>query len=124
MTKAHVGPTPRSGKEKKVALMELTCPLESNADQAHRRKTLKYTDLEISLTELGYQVYLTPFEIGSSGHINKRNKENIKATLSKFGIRLKVDTIKKLSKISLICTMAIFHAYQCQEWASPPLLRP
>ena len=98
--------------------------LEYNIANAHKRKTLKYTQMEISLKEKGYQVYLVPFEIGSSGHISKGNKQNIASTASKFGIKIKAETMKKLSKISLICTMAIFHAYQCKEWVSPPLLGP
>ena len=34
-----------------IALLELTCPLESNVESAHKMKQAKYTQLELSLNE-------------------------------------------------------------------------
>ena len=112
-------------KEKKIIIMELTCPLvEYNVDQAHKDKAAKYTPLELSLKERGYKVQLVPFEIGSSGHITKQIRIRIQDTLKVFNIKLKPQIITNLAKISLICTMSIFHAYQTSEWIKTHLLEP
>ena len=111
-------------KEKKIALMELTCPLEQNVDKANAYKTTTYTPLQLSLEEKGFQVELLPFEIGSSGHITNHNKKGIENILRKFGIKLKPHIFTNLSKISLLCTMSIFYAYQTSDWVDPPLLEP
>jgi hypothetical protein len=111
-------------KEKKIALLELTCPLERNIEKANNTKKTKYTELEISLQDKGFKVYLTPFEVGSSGHISNRNIKNIENISKLFKIKIKKSLFQDLSKISLLCTMSIFHAYQEKEWASPPLLSP
>ena len=55
-------------------MMELTCPLQYNVNQAQQDKAVKYTPLKLSLIENGYKVQLVQFEIGSSGHITKHNK--------------------------------------------------
>jgi hypothetical protein len=108
----------------KMALIELTIPLERNAEKSHDRKNLAYTELQIPLQEKGYQCFLTPFEVGSSGHITRKNKYIMENTLRKFSIRTKKNLFTNLAKISLLCTMSIFHAYQVKEWVSPPLLSP
>ena len=95
--------------------MELICPLEYNLNQAHKEKAAKYTPLELSLIEKGYKVQLAAFEIGSSGHITKQNKSRIQDTLKLFGIKLKPQVITNLAKISLVCTMSIFDAYNTIE---------
>ena len=112
----------RSSKE--IALLELTCPLPSNAEKAYFRKLTTYSQLEISLQEKEYRVYLVPFEVCSNGNINKRNKMNLSNVLSKFKIRLKSKIFTNISQISLLCTMSVFHAYQTQDWGDPPLLSP
>ena len=109
---------------KKIALIELTIPLQRNTEKAHARKTLAYTELQIALQEKGYQCILTPFEVGSSGHITRKNKLTLENTLRKFNIRIKKGTFVNMAKISLLCTMSIFYAYQVKEWVSPPLLSP
>ena len=95
--------------------MEITCPLEHNVDQAHKEIAAKHTPLELGLIEKVFKVSLVPFEIGSSGHIPKQNKARIQETLKIFNIKLKPQILTNLSKISLICTMSIFNAYQTSE---------
>ena len=111
-------------KEKKIAILELTCPLEHNITKANTYKTTTYTPLQLSLEERGFKVELLPFEIGSAGHITNHNKKGIDNTLKMFGIKLKTNILTNLSKISLLCTMSIFYAYQTCEWVDPPLLEP
>ena len=112
----------RSNKE--IALMELTCSLPHLTQAATKRKTTHYTQLEISLIEEGYTVYLVPFEVCSNGHITKRNNTNINNVLKKFNIKLKRKTFFNLSKIALLCRMSVFHAYKVTDWVNPPLLSP
>ena len=111
-------------KKKVIALLELTVPLPRNTQAANTRKVNTYTPLEIALRERGYKVHLVPFEICSNGHVSKRNKQNIENVLRKFNMRLKVKLLKDLSQISLLCTMAVFYAYQVTDWVDPPLLSP
>ena len=110
--------------EKKIALMELTCCLQRNTENAQNRKKLAYTDLQLALIDKGYNVILTPFEVGSSGHITKQNKTQIEMTLKMFNIRIRKNLFKHLSQISLLATMSVFYAYQVKEWVSPPFLSP
>ena len=55
--------------DKKIAVMELTCPLPQNVVKAHDKKTLKYTQMKIDLIDKGYKTSLVPFEVISNGHI-------------------------------------------------------
>ncbi len=68
--------------------------------------------------------FLPPFEVSSLGDITSGNKKRIEATVRKFNIKLKKQVCTDLAKISLLCTMAIFHSYQTTEWVNPPLLGP
>ena len=111
-------------RERRIALLELTCPLENNNRKAHDKKELKYTQLQIDLEEKGFQVQLVPFEVGSSGHITNHTRKSLEDVLKKYSIRMKPQVVQNLAKISLLCTMSIFHAYQTIEWVSPPLLEP
>ena len=71
---------------KKVALLELTCSLPGSLDKAHSVKNTRYTQLSVDLEEKGYQVFLMPFEVMSSGHIAKPCKLNILNTLRQFNV--------------------------------------
>ena len=110
---------------KHVYLLELTCSFERNILAAHQRKSTKYTSLKNDIESAGYSCFLIPFEIGSRGHITRGNRINIVNTF----IQNKINTnahkcIKQLSKISLLCSFSIFHAYQQPSWRSPPFLTP
>ena len=74
---------------KKIALLELTCCFESNEESANSRKTTTYRDLKSDLEEKGFQVSLVPFEVGSRGNINNRNKSAITQILKDFGFKVK-----------------------------------
>jgi mRNA degradation ribonuclease J1/J2 len=110
--------------KKEISLIKLTCSLPNLTHAATKRKTTHYTQLEIALIEKGYTVYLVPFEVCSNGHITKKNNTNIDNVLKKFRIRLTRKTYLNLSKIALLCTMSVFHAFQVTDWVNPPLLSP
>ena len=108
---------------KLITLMELTCCLEQNVEKAQIRKTNTYTYLKNDLEDKGFTVDLVPFEIGSRGHVSKTNIHNLINVFVKNNIKTNVLRMNKtLGKITLLCTFAIFHAYQQPTWLSPPLL--
>ena len=111
-------------KRKIIALLELTCSLPGSASKAHIMKDKKYTELALDLEEKGFQVFLVPFEVLSSGHITKQCKDSLQNTLQLFNIRVKKTLNENLGKIALLCTMSVVHAFQVKEWVSPPLLAP
>ena len=56
---------------------------------------------------------------------NMKNIEKYWKILKQI-IKIKAEQLlfKQLSKIALLSTFSIFHAYQTKEWVSPPLLKP
>ena len=115
-----------SRSTKTIALLELTCPLDRNLHKAHSYKVDKYTDLESDLRAKSWKVHLVPFEVSSRGQILKHTKTHIFNTLKVFNIKFRTHQklTKNLSKISLLCTFAVFHAFQTKEWIDPPFLKP
>ena len=110
---------------KSVYLLELTCSFERNIQAAHQRKTTKYTSLKSDIEDAGYTCFLIPFEIGSRGHVTRTNRSNLILTFVQNKINSNaLKCIKQLSKISLLCSFSIFHAYKEPSWRSPPLLSP
>ena len=111
--------------DKKIVLFELTVSFEKNADSANSRKTLSYLDLTADLKKRGWSAECVPFEIGSRGHINNRNKTSISNVFKKHKIKFNKKTLfQNLSKISLLCSFSIFQAHCQPVWQSPPLLQP
>ena len=112
-------------KEKKIVLFEFTVSFEKNADSADARKTRSYIDLTSDLKKNGWSAENIPFEIGSRGHINKRNKTSIESTMKNHNISIhKKLFLQSISKISLLCSFAIFQAHCQPSWQSPPYLHP
>ena len=110
---------------KSVYLLELTCSFERNILAAHQRKSTKYIPLKSDIESEGYTCTLIPFEIGSRGHVTSINRSNILNTFIQHNINTNVRRCnKELSKISLLCSFSIFHAYQQPSWKSPPFLSP
>ena len=115
-----------SRQSKTIALLELTCPLERNLAKANEFKNDKYASMQGDLEEKGWKVHLVPFEVSSRGQILKHTQISILTTLKHFHVKIPTQQkfFKNLSKISLLCTFSIFHAYQTKEWVDPALLRP
>jgi hypothetical protein len=98
--------------QKQISLFELTVSFEKNADAANARKTLSYLDLTSDLTKRDWTAQCVPFEIGSRGHINNRNKTSISNIMKKHNIKIHKKTrFQNISKISLLCSFAIFQAH-------------
>ena len=111
--------------EKKIVLFELTVSFEKNAESANLRKTRRYMDLTSDLIKKGWAAENIPFEIGSRGFIDNRNKTSIYNVMKKHNINIqKKSFIQHISKISLLCSFAIFQAHCQPSWQSPPYLHP
>ena len=105
--------------EKKICLLELTCSFERNAEAANLRKTLKYTTLKSDLEERGFQCFL----VGSRGQIRKASKSHIFNIFLTMNITASpYQCVKNMSKLSLLSSYTIFHAYTQPSWRDPPFL--
>ena len=102
---------------KKLTLIELSVPFETNVTKAHNYKESKYAHLVTDLESKGYKVKLHAIEIGSRGHITPQNKTRLKSILKEFGkpitFKLFRDTISKLSVIS---SVTIYYAKDNPKW--------
>ena len=111
--------------KKEIELLELTCSFEKNIEMAHLRKAKKYHDLKIDLEGVGWKVHLIPFEVGSRGQITKRNKDALINVFKRNHIKVRNNQLfKDLSKISLLCSYAVFQAHCVPTWRDPPYLHP
>ena len=98
--------------DKTICLLELTCSFERNAEAANLRKSIRYTSLKNDLEDIGYKCFLVPFEVGSRGHIQKSTKSNLFSIFKTMKISSNFNQcLKNMSKISLLASFTIFHAY-------------
>ena len=112
-------------KEQRIQILELTCSFETNIEAAYHRKYKNYTDLKLDLEKAGWKVNLYPFEVGSRGHVTKRNKNTIMKTAKLINNNIKHrNLISELSKISLLCSFSVYQAHSQPTWQSPPFLHP
>ena len=113
--------------EKKIMLLELTCPFDSSArsfKSAEDRKTDRYERLTLDLQGLGYTALNTPLEIGSRGVITARNHMVLASVASMCGIRDLKNFRKTLGKISLLASHRIYMARASSEWTSGEFIKP
>ena len=106
-------------------MYELTVSYERNVDDANVRKTNRYAGLEADIEANGFKCSTVCFEIGQRGHINNRNKVALGGFLRLTKSKTKFRTFyQKISKISLLCSFAIYCARDEPEWVSPRFLSP
>ena len=112
-----------SRHEKTICLLELTCSFERNAQAANLRKSTRYANLKTDLEDAGYKCMLVPFEIGSRGYVSKETRASIVNIFAYMKIAANpFHCIKKMSKLSLLSSYTIFHAYTQPTWRDPPFL--
>ena len=89
-------------------MVELTCPWDTDAKRAEERKTARYADLKDELNNQGWDCGLYLIKIGARGHIVKSVKDRLRSLFRAWaGIG---QMIKDVSRISLVCSFAIFQA--------------
>ena len=110
----------------RIALVELTCPWDTDAKKAEERKTARYADLREELSNQGWDCSLYLIEVGARGHIVKSVKDRLRSLFRAWlpaGHRSGIgQMIKDVSRISLVCSFAIFQARNDPVWFSPRLV--
>jgi hypothetical protein len=110
----------------RIALVELTCPWDTNAKRAKERKTTRYADIKTALSNEGWDCSLYMIEVGARGHIIKSVKDHLLLLLWAWvpaGHRSGIGQIMKdVSRISFVCSFAIFQARNDHVWFSPRLV--
>jgi hypothetical protein len=61
----------------RIALVELTCPWDTDAKRAEERKTARYADLKEELSNHEWDCSLYLIEVGAWGHIVKSVKDRL-----------------------------------------------
>jgi hypothetical protein len=61
----------------RIALVELTCPWDTDAKRAEERKTTRYADLKNALSNEGWDCSLYLIKVGVRGHIVKSVKDSL-----------------------------------------------
>ena len=110
-----------------VYLYELSVSYErkENTENAHSRKNNRYAPLVADIEARGFKCSCVCFEIGSRGYINNRNKVALGGLLRLMKSKVKFRTFyQQISKISLLCSFAIYCARNEPEWTSPRFLSP
>ena len=100
-----------------LTIVELTVPFETNLDDAHTRKTDKYSGLVQDIREKGYTVSFFAVEVGVRGLVSRDNKHRQKQILKKSGsLTRPPDLFQSLSKHAVLSSFTIFYARKQQSW--------
>jgi hypothetical protein len=110
----------------RIALVELTCPWDTDANRAEERKTARYADLKTALSNEGWDCSPYLIEIGVQGHILKSVMVHLWSLFRAWvpaDHRLGIgQMMNDISRISLVCSFAIFQALNDPVWFSPSLV--
>jgi len=102
---------------KRLSIIELTVPFETNLDSAKTRKTDKYSSLCSDIRASGYTVDFWTLEIGSRGYVNKTNLSTIKTLEKIFNYDVKAKCISvSLSKLALLGSYSIYNSRKEPVW--------
>ena len=110
----------------RIALVELTCPWDTDAKRAEERKASRYAGLKTALSNEGWDCSLYMIEVGARGHILKSVKDRLRSLFRAWvpaGHRSGIaQMMKDVSRISLVCSFSIFQARNDPVWFSPRLV--
>jgi hypothetical protein len=109
----------------RIALVKLTCPWYTDAKRAEEYKTARYADLKEVLSNQGWDCSLYLIEVGVRGHIVKLVKDRLWSLFRAWvptGHRGIGKMMKDVSRISLMCSFAIFQARNDPVCFSPRLV--
>jgi hypothetical protein len=110
----------------RIALVELTCPWDTDAKRAEKCKIARFADLKIALRNEVWDCSMYLIEVGARGHIIKLVEERLRSLFRAWvpashrsGIG---QMMKDVSRIFLVCSFAIFQARNDPVWFSPRLV--
>jgi hypothetical protein len=96
----------------KIALVELTCPWDTDAKRAEEHKTTRYANLKTVLSNDGWDCSLYLIKVGMRDHIIKSVKDRLWSLFRAWvpaSHRLGIgQRMKDVNRISLACSFAIF----------------
>jgi hypothetical protein len=97
----------------RIALVELTCLWDTDAKRVEDHKTVRYSDFKEELSNQGWDCCLYLIEVGARGHIIKSVKDCLWSLFRAWvpaGHRSGIGQMKDVSRISRVCSFAIFQA--------------
>jgi hypothetical protein len=98
----------------RIALVELTCPWDTDAKRAKECKASRYADLKTALSSEGWDCSLYMIEVGERDHILKSVKDRLRLLFRPWvplGHRSGIgQMMKDISRISLVCSFPKFQA--------------
>jgi hypothetical protein len=110
----------------RIALVELICPWDTDAKRAEEHKTARYVDLKEELNNHGWDCNLFLIRVEARGHIVESVKDPLwllfwawAPASHRSGIGR---MMKFVSRISLVCSFAIFLACNNPVWFSQRLV--
>jgi hypothetical protein len=91
----------------RIALVELTCPWDTDAKRAKECKTARYADLKTALSNEGWDCSLYLIKVGARGHFIKSVKDRLQSLFWAWvpaGHRSDIGLMMKdVSRICLVC---------------------
>ena len=107
---------------KRLMIIELTIPFDTNVNAAHARKCERYEDLLLDLEDAGYNPSYHAREIGSRGLISSDNISRLKEIVSSLENQTTKDInsfLNNLKRIVIIASYIVFHSKYEQSWINP-----
>ena len=109
---------------KKLLILELTVPFETNIQNAHQLKTNKYAALVHDLTDKGFAVVFYAFELGSRGYLTADNAQILKSLIYLTNCKTSFKNVRDdLEKIVLCTSFSIYCSKSEPTWLEPPLFQ-
>ena len=104
-------------EEKKLLILELTLPFETNLSRAHDFKRDKYAPLVSDIESNNYNVVFLPVEVGSRGFIDKENMQRLKKFVSMCSKPVSAKCFRdKLASLAIISSFVIYSAKEEPVW--------
>ena len=96
--------------EKKLVIVELSVPFETNTEKTHEYKERKYAPLISDIESKRYSVKYSPIEVGSRGYISPDNTKRLKMLLNEFGKPTPYKIFRdNLSKLAVTSSFVIYY---------------
>ena len=109
---------------KKICIVEITIPFDTNIQDARQRKRNKYASLVNDLCDRGLSVVFYTFEIGSRGFLSPDNVQTLKAMIQLSGSKISFKQIRNdLEKIVLCTSFSIYCSRSEPSWLEPSLFQ-
>ena len=107
-----------------IEMKPLCIPFTSGINSAADRKRARYEFLSNDIKDAGFNCQTIPIEICSRGHINSRNRSSLASIFHTCQVKKYQQTIKSLSKLSLLGSYTVYNSRNSDSWNIVSLLKP